>query len=158
MNNTSPTDRLVAGYVQHSPASQALHRDAPKREIVAFCVGRGLPTPVFYEDEMPAASGAQEADRPAFQRLLKDVAAGRVQLIIVSTLDHWSRNMTVTLQSLRALNQQGTGLIALAEQLDSSTPEGNLQLTIIAACADVFSEMLARRGEQGANAWEVSEA
>ena len=40
-----------------------------------------------------SARGEQIAKRPAFKRLLEDVEAGRVQVIIVHMLDRWSRNV-----------------------------------------------------------------
>src|SRR5438874_11068221 len=87
--------------------------------------------------------------RPAFKRLLDDVQAGRVQVIFVHTLDRWSRNVMVTLQSFRILSQHHTAFISLSEHIDYSTPEGMLQLTILAAFAAYFSDMLAKHTSKG---------
>jgi site-specific DNA recombinase len=72
-----------------------------------------------------------------------------VQIIVVHTLDRWSRNVMVTLQSFRILSQHHTAFISLSEHIDYSTPEGRLQLTILAAFAAYFSDMLAKHTSKG---------
>src|SRR5258708_474688 len=55
----------------------------------------------------------------------------------------------VTLQSFRILSQNRTPFISLNENIDYSTPEGMLQLTILAAFAAYFSDMLAKHTSKG---------
>lgn len=142
---------VVAGYVRRSSWMQRdnFSIDAQKRAISDECARRGLPAPVFYEDDERSARGEQIAKRPAFKRLLDDVQAGRVQVIMVHTLDRWSRNVMVTLQSFRILAEHRTAFVSLSEHIDYSTPEGKLQLTILAAFAAYFSDMLAKHTSKG---------
>jgi len=123
--------------------------DAQKRAIADECARRGLPAPLFYEDDERSARGEQIAKRPKFKQLLEDVEAGRVQMIIVHTLDRWSRNVMVTLQSFRILADHHTAFVSLSEHIDYSTPEGKLQLTIVAAFAAYYSDMLAKHTSKG---------
>jgi DNA invertase Pin-like site-specific DNA recombinase len=124
-------------------------RDAQVRGITQQCQSLGLPPPIIYEDDELSARGEQIAHRPAFKRLLEDVEAGRVQTVIVHSLDRWSRNVMVTLQSFRILAEHQTAFISLSEHIDYSTPEGRLQLTILAAFAAYFSDMLAKHTSKG---------
>ncbi len=142
---------VVAGYVRRSSHMQAdnFSLDAQKRAITEECVRRQLPAPVFYEDDERSARGEQVANRPAFKRLLEDVEADRVQVIMVHTLDRWSRNVMVTLQSFRILAEKRMAFVSLSEHIDYSTPEGKLQLTILAAFAAYFSDMLAKHTSKG---------
>jgi site-specific DNA recombinase len=142
---------VVAGYVRRSSKMQADNYsiDAQKRAITEECARRGLPVPIFYEDDERSARGEQIAKRPKFKQLLEDVEAGRVQMIMVHTLDRWSRNVMVTLQSFRVLVEHHTAFISLSEHIDYSTPEGKLQLTILAAFAAYFSDMLAKHTSKG---------
>src|SRR6266516_771366 len=146
LHASQPSSFVVAGYVRRSSWMQRdnFSSDAQKRAITEECVRRGLPAPVFYEDDERSARGEQIAKRPAFRKLLDDVEAGRVKVVMVHTLDRWSRNVMVTLQSFRILAQHQTTFISLSEHIDYSTPEGKLQLTILAAFAAYFSDMLAR--------------
>ena len=95
---------VVAGYVRRSSQMQKdnFSIDAQRRAISDGCVQHGLPSPNFYEDDEFSARGEQIAKRPAFRQLLDDVEAGRVQVVMVHTLDRWSRNVMVTLQSFRS--------------------------------------------------------
>src|SRR5438477_3515645 len=142
---------VVAGYVRRSSEMQKDNYsiDAQKRAIKDGCRVRDLPEPIFYEDDERSARGEQIAKRPAFKRLLDDVQSGRVQVIIVHTLDRWSRNVMVTLQSFRILALHHTAFISLSEHIDYSTPEGRLQLTILAAFAAYFSDMLSKHTSKG---------
>ncbi|WP_416224254.1 recombinase family protein [Thermogemmatispora sp.] len=123
--------------------------EAQKRAIREAAKLHGLPEPVFYEDDERSARGEHIAKRPAFKRLLEDVQAKRIRVVIVHTLDRWSRNVMVTLQSFRILSQAGTAFLSLSEHIDYSSPEGQLQLTILAAFAAYFSDSLARHTSKG---------
>lgn len=142
---------VVAGYVRRLSHMQKdnFSIDAQKRTITDECVRRGLPPPVFYEDDERSARGEQIAKRPAFRKLLEEVEAETVQVIMVHTLDRWSRNVMVTLQSFRILAEHRTAFVSLSEHIDYSTPEGKLQLTILAAFAAYFSDMLAKHTSKG---------
>jgi site-specific DNA recombinase len=148
---SDPSTMIVAGYIRRSSEMQKdnFSLDAQKRAITEGYRSRGLPAPVFYEDDERSARGEQIAQRPAFKKLLDDIQAGRVQMVMVHTLDRWSRNVMVTLQSFRILSQSRTPFISLSEHIDYSTPEGMLQLTILAAFAAYFSDMLAKHTSKG---------
>ncbi len=150
-NHSESSSVVVAGYVRRSSEMQKDNYsiDAQKRAIRDACKLRDLPEPIFYEDDERSARGEQIAKRPAFKRLLEDIQTGHVQIVIVHTLDRWSRNVMVTLQSFRILSQSRTAFISLSEHIDYSTPEGMLQLTILAAFAAYFSDMLSKHTSKG---------
>lgn len=78
---------IVAGYVRRSSEMQKDNYsiDAQRRGIREGAKARGLPEPIFYEDDERSARGEQIAKRPDFKRLLDDVQAGKVHVIIVHT-------------------------------------------------------------------------
>src|SRR2546427_6762468 len=143
---------IVVGYVRISSEMQKDNYsiEAQKRAIREATKLRGLPEPIFFEDDERSARGEQIAKRPEFKRLLDYVQAkpGKV-IVFVHTLDRWSRNVMVTLQSFRILALHHTAFISLSEHIDYSTPEGRLQLTILAAFAAYFSDMLAKHTSKG---------
>lgn len=98
-------------------------------------------------------NGAHAVSRSLDVRTLsgcfEDAEAERIQIIMVHTLDRWSRNVMVTLQSFRILADHHIAFISLSEHIDYSAPEGRLQLTILAAFAAYFSDMLARHTSKG---------
>jgi site-specific DNA recombinase len=143
---------IVVGYVRRSSEMQKDNYsiDAQKRAIREAAKLRGLPEPTFFEDDERSARGEQIAKRPEFKRLLDYVQANPGKVIVfVHTLDRWSRNVMVTLQSFRILSLSRPAFISLSEHIDYSTPEGMLQLTILAAFAAYFSDMLAKHTSKG---------
>ncbi len=147
-----PSTIMLAGYVRRSSEMQKDNYsiDAQKRAIIDAATIRGLPEPIFYQDDERSARGEQIANRPDFKRLLDDVEKNKGHMVVmVHTLDRWSRNVMVTLQSFRILSQNRTPFISLNENIDYSTPEGMLQLTILAAFAAYFSDMLAKHTSKG---------
>ncbi len=147
----SPELVVPAGYVRRSSIMQKDNYsiEAQKRAITEECIRRNLPPPIFFEDDERSARGEQISKRPAFKQLLEEVEAKRVQLVLVHTLDRWSRNVMVTLQSFRVLSEHRAAFVSLSEHIDYSTPEGMLQLTILAAFAAYFSDMLAKHTRKG---------
>jgi site-specific DNA recombinase len=142
---------VVAGYVRRSSEMQRDNYsiEAQKRAIREAAKRHGFPEPCFYEDPERSARGMQLTNRPAFKQLLDDIQAGQVQVVMVSSLDRWARNVIVTLQTFQMLTRHRVTFISLTEQIDYSTPEGRLQLTILAAFAAYCSDMLARHVSKG---------
>jgi site-specific DNA recombinase len=150
-SNQIPSGSIMVGcYARRSSIMQAenFSMDAQKRAMSEECQRRSLPFR-FYEDDERSARGEQIAKRPAFRQLLEDVEAGRVQMVMVHSLDRWSRNVMVTLQSFRILSEKHCAFVSLTEHIDYSTPEGKLQLTILAAFAAYFSDMIAKHISKG---------
>src|SRR6266566_9867123 len=137
LHASQPSSFVVAGYVRRSSWMQRdnFSSDAQKRAMIDECARRGLPAPVFYEDDELSARSEQIAKRKRFKELLEDVAERRIQMVMVHSLDRWSRNVMVTLQSFRILAEHGTAFISLSENIDYTSAEGRLQLTILAAFA-----------------------
>ncbi len=146
-----PENSIIAGYVRRSSEMQAdnFSLDAQKRGIDSALTPEERPYLLFYTDDERSARGEQIAKRPAFKKLLEDVQAGRVRKVMVHSLDRWSRNVMVTLHSFRILAEHQVAFVSLSEQIDYSTPEGRLQLTILAAFAAYFSDMLAKHTSKG---------
>lgn len=147
----SQTPPVTAGYVRRSTRMQLdnFSREAQMRGMTDECQHRNIPAPIFYEDDERSARGEQIAKRPQFKKLLEDASAGRIQIVMVHSLDRWSRNVMVTLQSFRILAEKRVAFVSLSEHIDYSTPEGILQLTILAAFAAYFSDMLAMHTSKG---------
>ena len=151
-HHLDPATIIVIGYVRRSSEMQKDNYsiDAQKRAITDAARSRGLPDPIFKEDDERSARGEQIANRPAFKETLDFAQEHPGQVIIfVHSFDRWSRNVMVTLQSFRILAQTRTSFISLSENIDYSTPEGMLQLTILAAFAAYFSDMLAKHTSKG---------
>ena len=89
-------------------------------------------------------SGAT-TDRPAFQRLMADVAAGKVDVVAVYRLDRLSRSLLDFAGLMRDFEQCGVAFVSVTERFDSSTPIGRMTLNLLATFAQFERETIALR-------------
>jgi site-specific DNA recombinase len=84
-----------------------------------------------------------------FRKLLDDVAKREFDVIIVHTLDRWSRNLKVMLESLSILAKHNVSLASISENIDYSSPQGKLFTQMLGSFAEYFSESLSTHVTKG---------
>ena len=67
----------------------------------------------------------------------------------VHTIDRWSRNLRVTLESLANLAMYDVALVSITENIDYSTPQGMLMTQLLGSFAQFFSNMLGTHVSKG---------
>jgi len=134
-------EKVPAGYIRVSSEEQAQHGisvDAQREVLKAWAVMRQAGDIALYED--PGFSG-KNTDRPALQRLLADVRAGRISALVVWKLDRLSRSLRDTLAIIEDnLQPRGVALHSVTESIDTSTPSGRMMLNILASFAQLERE------------------
>ena len=141
----------AACYIRVSDASQVdgYSLDAQERHVLELCRKRGW-IPVFvYREEGRSARFESIRKRPAFRQLLKDAESRNFDVVVVHTLDRWSRNMKVLVESVSVLDGLNVGLVSVSENLDWSTPEGRLVARTLGSFNEFFSDMLAKHTKKG---------
>lgn len=137
----------VFGYLRVSTEEQArtgLGLGAQRERITAMATVKGWPAPLFLADE--GISGTKDTRRrPALARLMHQVEAGQVDAVIVNSLDRLARNTRLTLELVDTLNRYGVVLVSCKESLDTTTPQGQFFVTIIAGMAQLERDMIAER-------------
>ena len=89
-------------------------------------------------------SGSKDR-RPALDRLMSEVRAGRVDVVAVWRFDRFARDTRHLLQACEELRQCGVQFVSLREQVDTSTPIGKAMFTIISAIAELEKDILRER-------------
>lgn len=140
-----------AGYTRVSSESQVegFSLDAQRRAITNYCSLHGWDEPAFYEDAGVSAWSDEVAARPAFARLLADVAAGSVDVVVVHRLDRFARSIIVTLRELQTLQRHGVDFVSISENMDFTTPIGRVILATLAAFSEYYSANLSREVKKG---------
>ncbi len=123
--------------------------DAQARMTRLYCEAHGWEIVRDYPDEGRSARTDDLGQRPAFQEMLADAAAGRLDVIVVHKLDRFSRNLRVTLDTLEQLQRAGVGFVSISEQMDFTTPIGRVVLATLAAFAQYYSDNLATEVKKG---------
>ena len=129
----------VACYARVSTLDKGQDAELQLRELRAYVMVRHWTIHEEYVDE--GISGAQ-AQRPALERLLSACRRRQVDVVLVWRLDRFTRslkNLILTLDELRAL---GVAFISLHEQLDFTTPSGQLMVHLLGAFAEFERELI----------------
>ncbi len=92
------------------------------------------------------ASGAK-ADRGGLLELLDLVVEG--DTLVVTHIDRLSRGLTYGLQVIEGLHHAGVEFRSLAEDFDTSTPTGKLQLAMVLAFSEWWRNSIRERSLSG---------
>jgi len=98
--------------------------------------------PDRYDDG--ACSGAT-VERPALQRLLADVEAGAVDVIVVYKIDRFSRSLLDFTKLIETLEAHNVSLVSVTQQFNTTTSMGRLTLNILLSFAQFEREVIAER-------------
>jgi site-specific DNA recombinase len=139
-----PGNRVVA-YIRVSDPSQVegYSLDAQKADIIRWCQRRGYELVAIYVEEGKSARSERIEKRPKIMALLNDARAREFDIVVVHTIDRWSRNVGVQRHALQMLGEADVGFASVMEDFDFTTPSGKLMLTMIGGVAEFFSDQLA---------------
>lgn len=99
-----------------------------------------LPQP--YDD--PAFSGGN-LDRPALKRLLKDIDAGKVDVVVVYKIDRLTRSLADFAKLVEAFDARSISFVAVTQQFNTTTSMGRLTLNVLLSFAQFERELSSER-------------
>lgn len=114
-----------------------------------FCQARRWEIAAEYIE--PGVSGTTE-DRPAFQEALSDAETGKYNILVTHQLDRFFRNLQLQLETLGQLGQWNVSYVSVTEQIDYSTPQGMLFLSMLGAFNEYYVANLRRETIKGKRA------
>ena len=85
-----------------------------------------------YSDE--AITGTKDS-RDAFQRLLNDCRAGKIDMVLTKAVSRFARNTVTTLETVRELKSLGVDVFFEEQSIHSMGSDGELLLTLLASFA-----------------------
>ena len=77
--------------------------------------------------------------RPEFQRLLADCRAGKIDRVLTKSLSRFARNTVTLLEIVREMKALGIAIVFEKENIDTSSGDGELMLSILASFAQAES-------------------
>ena len=84
-------------------------------------------------------------DRPAFQRLLADIEAGKVDVVGVYKIDRLSRSLPDFARLMEFFERHGVTFISVTQQFNTTSSMGRLLLNILMSFAEFERETIAER-------------
>ena len=131
-------------------ASRGLQPGRPAPSLPRLLRSRGYTVVAEYADEGVSAHTDNLAKRPDFSRMLADAEAGRFDIIVVHKMDRFARKLRVALECLEQLGRAHVGVVSVSEpNLDYSTPQGFLFLSMLGALAEWYSRNLSTETKKG---------
>src|SRR6478609_8018599 len=84
-------------------------------------------------------------DRPALQRLLDDVRAGKVQIIVVYKVDRLTRSLADFAKLVELFDIHGVSFVSVTQQFNTTTSMGRLTLNVLLSFAQFEREVTSER-------------
>lgn len=139
--------RRVGLYGRVSTEEQALRGFSIEAQVAAlkeYAEKNNMKVVDVYLDE--GISGAKPPlKRPALKRLLEDVEAGKIDMILFTKLDRWFRSVKEYFKVQDVLDNNKVEWKAIQENYDTTTANGQMAITIFLAVAQNERDRTAER-------------
>lgn len=139
--------KRAALYIRVSTEEQAMHGlslPAQRETLTRYAAENGLLVAGIYADEGITAR-KKYRNRAGFMRMLRDVEAGKIDLILFIKLDRWFRNVADYYEVQKLLDAHDVQWIATEEDYDTTTANGRLHLNIKLSIAQDESDRTSER-------------
>jgi DNA invertase Pin-like site-specific DNA recombinase len=84
-------------------------------------------------------------ERPALKRLMADIAAGRVDIVVVYKVDRLTRSLADFAKLVETFDATGASFVSVTQQFNTSTSMGRLTLNMLLSFAQFEREVTAER-------------
>lgn len=119
---------------------------AQKENLEEYCQDNRIKIVDHYTDE--GISGSKPPlKRPDLQRLLDDIEAGKIDIILFTKLDRWFRSVKEYFKVQEVLDNNKVEWRAIHENYDTTTANGRMAITIFLAVAQNERDRTAERIE-----------
>lgn len=137
--------KRIALYLRVSTDDQTT--DPQRRELDEYCKRRNWTPTAVYADRI---SGARWT-RLGLDRLMADVRAGKLDVVLVVKLDRLGRSLPHLAQLVSELDRCAVALICTSQGIDTSNdnPAGRLQMHVLAAVAEFERALIRERTKAG---------
>ena len=84
-------------------------------------------------------------ERPALQRLLADIAAGRIDMVVVYKVDRLTRSLGDFAKIVEVFDAKGVSFVSVTQQFNTTTSMGRLTLNVLLSFAQFEREVTGER-------------
>lgn len=138
---------MKAGIYIRVSTTQQIDRDSLKTQeerLRLYCKAQGFE---IYKNKPYKDEGisAKDTKRPAFEELMKDIEAGRIQVVIVTRLDRVTRSLKDLIELMESLQQHNVKLVSLTENIDTTGPMGRFIINLLGSIAQLEREIDSER-------------
>src|SRR5688572_4619338 len=98
--------------------------------------------PTLYDD---GGYSGGTMERPALQRLLADIEAGRIDVVVVYKVDRLTRALSDFAKLVEIFDRRGVSFVSITQQFNTTTSMGRLTLNILLSFAQFERELIGER-------------
>lgn len=84
-------------------------------------------------------------DRPALSRLMRDIEAGKIDMVLCYKIDRFSRSLLDFSELMRKFEKYHVGFASITQQFASNTSMGRLMLNVLLSFAQFEREIISER-------------
>lgn len=125
-------------------AQQGLSLDTQRELLTEYANSHGYEIVDYYADEGLTARKKLK-NRKDFLRLMEDVKANKIDMILVTKLDRWFRNVKDYHNTQALLEEHHCNWKTILEDYDTTTADGQLKINIMLAVAQNESDRTSER-------------
>ena len=138
--------KQVALYVRVSTSQQTVQNQLDALREVASRSGYSI-VEEFRDEGISGAKG--RIDRPALDRMLKDCAKRRFDMVMVWDISRLGRSVQNLIETVETLNDLGITIVFQRENIDTKSAMGQFFLTVLGSLAQFEREIMRERINAG---------
>src|SRR5215216_401359 len=100
------------------------------------------PLPALYDD---GGYSGGSTERPALRRLLADIAAKRIDIVVVYKVDRLTRSLADFAKIVEIFDAAGVSFVSVTQQFNTTTSMGRLTLNVLLSFAQFEREVTGER-------------
>jgi len=151
VNNDGRQPKLRCALYTRKSSEEGLEQDfnsldAQREACEAFVVSQKregwILLPELYDD---GGYSGGTLERPAFQRLLADVSAGKVDVVVVYKVDRLTRSLSDFAKIVEVFDKSAVSFVSVTQQFNTTSSMGRLTLNILLSFAQFEREVTGER-------------
>lgn len=116
---------------------------AQQEACLAYIKSQGWTT--LPEEYFDGGYSGGNIDRPAMQRLLRDIEGGKIDCVVVHRVDRLSRSLMDFTRMMELFERHGVSFCSVTQQFNTTTSMGRLTLNILLSFAQFEREIIGER-------------
>ena len=98
--------------------------------------------PTLYDD---GGFSGGNAERPALKRLIADIEAGKIDVVVVYKVDRLTRALSDFAKLVEVFDRRGVSFVSITQQFNTTTSMGRLTLNVLLSFAQFEREVTGER-------------
>src|SRR5262250_2063887 len=139
------TQKRVAIYARVSTLDKGQDPETQLVGLREYATRRGF---VLVGEYVDYASGLRD-DRPQYRRLVEAARQRHIDVVLVWRYDRFARSTQALVQALKEFQRLHVDFISYQENIDTTTPQGEMIFTVMASLAQFESALISERVKAG---------